>query len=283
MDSCRQFLRTTTLVSLFVAGVSVSDLPAAEPFKLKAGLTGAAYDAEAKTLLTDGYQPVSVSGYEVQGDSHYAVVWEKRPLIPWAERHNLSAEDFQDNFDVLLGQGFRPVSLSVYNVGEGVRYAGIWERRAGQVRYMGVGMAAADFQNTAAAYIKEGYRPLTISGFKIGGQPRFSAIWEKAEGPAFETQLDLTADGLKETEKRMGEKGYAPTSVSGYDRDGTAHFTAVWEKRRGRAFEVRPDITPDELQKLPQTMTDQGFRIVGLAAYTVAGKPRFAAVWEKSS
>jgi hypothetical protein len=224
-----------------------------------------------------------VSAYDVAGEPHYAVVWQKRPAVAWAERHDLSAEDFQDNFDVLLGQGYRPISLSVSNTRGAVRYNAIWERSEGQVRYTGFGQSEDDHLKTVAVYQRDGYRPIAVSGFTINGEPRFAAIWEKAEGPAFEMQLDLTPDTLNAAEQKLVPQGYRPVHVTGYEVAGKPHFTAIWEQRQGGQFDLRSDVKPEELQALPARMAQGGFFPSSFTAYTIAGQPRFVVLWEKPS
>lgn len=250
--------------------------------RLKVNLSGDEFAAETQALAPRGYQPVSVSGYDVNGETNYAVVWEKRAPLPWAEHHNLRAEEFQDNFDALLGQGFRPISLSVSNVGKDVRYSGVWERRAGQVRFNSVGQSAADFQKLNEAYAEQGFRPQHVSGFTVEGEPRFSAIWEKSEDNVpSETRLNLTAENYQTTHKTFASRGYRPVSLGGYDVGGAVRYATVWEKRTGGAFEAQPTLSTDELNRVSQRMAPLGYAPVSLTGYTVAGQTHFAAIWER--
>src|SRR5579871_1245772 len=100
-----------SLLSLHLYGAG---LLAAESASRRAGvhLTEDEFLSACNAMTKQGFQPVSISAYETgnerRSDSRYAVIWEKKTGTPWQERHNLDADRFQEEFDSLKRQGFRP-------------------------------------------------------------------------------------------------------------------------------------------------------------------------------
>jgi hypothetical protein len=79
------------------------------PWQARHGLDADAHQAEFDSLSVQGYRPLRVSGYSVNGVDYYASIWEQSPGPAWAARHRLDAAAYQAEFDFWLGQGYRPV------------------------------------------------------------------------------------------------------------------------------------------------------------------------------
>ena len=55
----------------------------------------------------------------------------EKTQAPWVARHGMTSAQYQQTFNELVGQGFRLVQVSGYEVGGTDRYAAIFEKRAG--------------------------------------------------------------------------------------------------------------------------------------------------------
>ena len=99
-------------------------------WRARHGLTSAQYQQTFDQLRSQGFRLVQVSGYEVSGQARFAAIWEKSSGPERQARHGLTSAQYQQTFDQLLGQGFRPVQVSGYSVQGRARFAAIWERMA---------------------------------------------------------------------------------------------------------------------------------------------------------
>ena len=55
-----------------------------------------------------GFCLVDVSGYSVGGQDRYAAIWEKKSCPQFVARHGMTSQQYQQQFDQLVGQqGFR--------------------------------------------------------------------------------------------------------------------------------------------------------------------------------
>lgn len=61
--------------------------------------------------------------------SRYAAFWEKAGRPAWQARHGLTSAQYQQEFDKLASQGYRPVEVSGYSIGQQDMYAAIWEQQ----------------------------------------------------------------------------------------------------------------------------------------------------------
>lgn len=90
------------------------------------GLTSAQYQAAFDSLVASGYHVSLVSGYPTNDGTRYVAIFEQGAVLPWQARHGLSAAKYQQTFDDLRYQGYRPVVVSGYGSTGAAKLAAIW-------------------------------------------------------------------------------------------------------------------------------------------------------------
>ncbi len=128
------------------------------------------------------------------GQDRYAAIWVKSGSGAWEARHGLTSAQYQATFDKLVGEGYRLVDVSGYDVNGQGRYAAIWVKSGGPAWQARHGLTSAQYQATFDKLVGEGYRLVHVSGYAVNGQDRYAAIWEKSEWPslASATWIDLS-------------------------------------------------------------------------------------------
>src|SRR5215831_649745 len=152
------------------------------PWQARHGLNSAQYQQAFDQLLGQGYRLTHVSGYSINGEDHYAAIWEQRSGSPWQARHGLKSAQYQQAFDQLLNEGYRLVHVSGYNINGEDRYAAIWEQRDGPAWQARHGLNSAQYQQAFDQLFGDGYRLVRVSGYSINGEERYAAIWEQRDG-----------------------------------------------------------------------------------------------------
>ena len=113
--------------------------------------------------------------------------------------------------------------------------------------------------------------------------PVVAALFFYAASPAqlWEARHNLTADDFQTTFDDMTRSGFMPAEVN-FVAAGTDHrYTAVWVQNASASWEARSNLTGTELQGYFDQLTPKGYMPTEIAAFTVDGEPRFAAVWEQ--
>lgn len=95
------------------------------------GLTSDQYQAAFNKWTSQGYRLKKVSGYSLNGQARFAAIFEKSGSGVWAARHNMTAQQYQDEFDRFYYMGYRPVWVNGYTVNNKDYYAAIWESKNG--------------------------------------------------------------------------------------------------------------------------------------------------------
>lgn len=193
-------------------------------------LTPAEFQAKFNELLSQGYRLDSLSGYTVGGQERFVAIWSKSPGPEWAARNSLTSAQYQAAVEEFQKKGFRVQHVNGYTVGSQERYAAIWIKSDGvdwQARH---GLTAAQFQQTFNDLTGKGFRIESISGYSVGGQERFAAVWTKSPGPEWQARSSLTSAQYQSAFSDFQSKGFRPLHVSGYSVNNQERFAAIWVK-----------------------------------------------------
>ena len=269
----------THLRGAALAGLVLSSFAAAsahaQAWAARHGMTGAQYQAAFNQFTGQGYRLTDVSGYNVNGTDSYAAIWVRRNGPAWAARHGMSAGNYQANFNTFTGQGYAPALVSAY----AGKFAAIWQKSRGAfvARH---GMTAAQYQAEFNTYTGQGYRLTDVTGYAVGGQVRYAAIWRKQSGPAWVARHGMTAAQYQAAFNQFTSQGYKPAHVDAFSVNGTPYFAAIWEKAGG-AYVARHGMTGAQYQAEFDARLAQGYRLVDIDGYTQGGSARYAAIWYK--
>jgi|GEM_PF-5933054 len=145
------------------------------------------------------------------------------------------------------------------------------------------GLTAADYQQALATMAAQGFRLSHVNSYAVAAQPRYAAIWESCESPAWETRYGLTDTGLQAALDELGARGYRLVEISGSDLDGANAFAAIWENASMSTWETRYGLSDAEFQQALERFSAQGFRLAHVSSYALADEARHAGIWEKCS
>jgi energy-coupling factor transporter ATP-binding protein EcfA2 len=245
-------------------------------------MTAAEYQRVCDDLKGQGYRLTGVSGYDVGGQARYAAIWEKRNGPPWEARSGLTSAQYQQTSDDLTKRGYRPAQVTAYGIGGQAFFAGIWEQRSGPDWQARHDMTASEYQGVSDDLKGQGYRLTDVSGYNVGGQVRYAAIWEKSNWPPCEARYGLTLAQYQQTFDDLTKRGYRLVHVSAYGIDGQAFYACIWEQRSGPNWLAITAVTAAEYERVSDDMKDQGFQLTEVSGYEVGGHDYYAAIWEKS-
>lgn len=132
------------------------------------GITADEYQQIFDELVAQGYRLIYLSAFGIGDGDRYCAIWEQSEGPAWEARRGLRADEFQHTFDELLGEGYRLVHVWGYAVGSEDRYAAIWEQSAGPAWVARHRLTASAYQRTFNQLLDQGYRPVVVSGFRVG-------------------------------------------------------------------------------------------------------------------
>jgi hypothetical protein len=230
-------------------------------FVARHGLNSQGYQQEFDKWTGQGFCLSLVSGYAVANQARYAAIWEKKNCPAYVARHGLTSQNYQSEFDTLVGQqGYRLKLVSGYNVGGQDRYAAIWEKSQGAAFVARHGLTAQAYQQEFDKWTGQGYCLALVSGYSAGGQDRYAAIWEKKSCPAYVARHGLSSQAYQQEFDKWTGQGFRLHVVSGHQIGGTASYAALWDKLPGPAYVARHGLPPDTYQQEFDKWVNQGYR-----------------------
>ncbi|HEV7805088.1 MAG TPA: serine hydrolase [Solirubrobacteraceae bacterium] len=205
------------------------------------GLTAAQYQAEVDLRVKEGYRLRQVSGYTIGGSARYAAIFDKSAGPAWSARHGLTSAQYQAEVDLRVKEGYRLVQVSGYAENGSARYAAIFEKSSGPAWVARHGLTSAEYQSEVTSLYYQGYRPVWVSGYVVGGSTRYAAIWHgegisPASIKAIDTKIGeyLTTDdvpgvsiAISKQERLVFAKGYGVTNTSTGEKVDPSHLFRV--------------------------------------------------------
>ncbi|HKO07729.1 MAG TPA: hypothetical protein VJ487_08430 [Alphaproteobacteria bacterium] len=234
-------------------------------------------------MMAQGYRLVHVAGYGVNGVAYYAAIWEKRAGPPWQARHGLTGGQYQQTFNQLSQQGYRIRRVSGYFVAGAPYYAAIWEQRSGPPLQARHGLSGAGYQQFFDRMLAQGYRLDWVSGYQLGDDAHYAAIWEQRSGAPFQARHGMTAPDYQQTFNQMSAQQYRLRHVCGYSVLGLPYFAAIWEQRAGPPWEAHHNMTGAQYQQtFDRLVSGKGYRLTDVSGYDAGGQAVYAAIWEQA-
>ena len=246
--------------------------PAGPAFVARHGLTPQQYQQQFDQLVgQQGYCLVDVSGYEDGGQLRYAAIWRKTSCAQFVARHGLTSQEYQQQFDQLVGhQGYRLKLVDGYTVSGQDRYAAIWEKSDGPPFVARHGLTSQQYQQQFDDLVeRQGYCLAHVSGYAVGNEDRYAAIWEKKSCAPFAAIHGLSAQQYQQRfDDLVGRQGYRLIRISGHRINGQDSYAAIFEKSPGPAFVARHGLSADEYQKqFDQLVGREGYGLEWISGY----------------
>lgn len=97
--------------------------------------------------------------------------------------HDRTGSNHQQQWDSLKDQGYRLLSLSIYDDPSDPRYAAVWVHRSGPAFAGAHGITSGQFQTLFDDLTPNGYVPIIISACGSGSSARFACYFERRNVP----------------------------------------------------------------------------------------------------
>jgi hypothetical protein len=254
------------------------------PWQARHGLTSDQYQTAFDDLTRQGYRLNYVSGYTINNVPSFAAIWEKKSSPAWVANHGMTAAQYQTNFNTYTSQGYRLVLVNGYTVNGVDNYVAIWDKSPSGAWVARHGMTATDYQTNFNTFVQQGYRLKHVSGYAVGNDARYAAIWEKTtDGIAWIAHHGMTSADYQTQFDNQARAGYRLILVSGYQVANVDYYAAIWELRTGPPLYARHGLTSDQYQREFDNNYYQGYMLKVVSGYDQGQSDRYAAIWENGA
>lgn len=143
-------------------------------------------------------------------------------------------------------------------------------------------LTSAQYQAFATESTNKGMRPVSVSGYTVGGSERYAAVYEKKGGPAWVTKHGLSSADYQAQIDALAKDGYKIAFISGYEVNGQVKYAGIWEKRNV-GYIARHGQNAAQMQDEFDKNTKNGYRLVFITSYEAGNKAYYASIYEKGA
>jgi hypothetical protein len=200
----------------------------------------------------------------------------------WESRHAMSSDQYQAFATDCAKKGMRPISVSGYTDGGAERYAAVYEKKTGPLFITKHGMSSAQYQDQINTLGQQGYIISFISSYEVGGQVKYTGIWEKKNINYIARHGQNFAQAQAEFDANT-KNGYRLIFLTSYESGNQPYYASIYQKGAGPAYYAHLAMDADVYQQKFDEYGKQGFRVRCISGYHAGGKDYYSAIWEKSS
>jgi hypothetical protein len=248
------------------------------------------------THALPAYAKVSVSGQlrtaqlvqhlvihqdQTAGRAYHAALAVLSPDTAWQAPGLQSERDYQLSLATYARRGYGLRRVDAFQTKRGLRYAAIWQWGAAAPARIQHDMTAAGFKAATEFHAAENLVLAHVGAHTTPAGARFTALWDKAFGPAQKVFAGLTAAHYKQTVAALAADGFRPQQIAGYAVDGGVRFAAVFTNRAS-AFEAHHAIPAMQFHARSAALLAQGYALRDASGFIAGGRPFIAAVWEQA-
>lgn len=245
------------------------------------GIPARDYQCVFEQAAMAGYALDWIDGFSVGGDVRYNAIFHPAGNVPWQAVHGLNAAQYQQRFDAITGQGFRPTQVESYSSDGEVRYAAIFRKDGGPETRAYHGLTAQQHQQRFDDWSAAGFRARNIAVTAVDGQPRYTALYEKSDGGGWIAKSRLTPDEYQQAFADNTAQGRKPVYLNAYGLGGKIYFSAIFAAKPAGALSARHGLSSQQYQSEWENATGNGYLTRVVTGYAVGDSARYAAVWRK--
>jgi hypothetical protein len=147
--------------------------------RVRHDMTPAAFRNNVDRFATEGYVLSHVDASATGSGPRFAAIWDRSSGPAPRVVADLTAAQFRAQCAALKTEGLRPLQVAGYTSAGEARFAAVFARDTGQHRQIELAVPAVDFHAHSMIMIAQGHRLRDASGYVVGKQPFYTAVWER--------------------------------------------------------------------------------------------------------
>jgi hypothetical protein len=196
----------------------------------------------------------------------------------------MTSYEYQEQFNNLVNNGFRPTLVNGYTVAGQAQYAAIWDKSAGTAWVARHGLTSSEYETAFYTYRSQGYRLRHVSGYAEGNEARYAALWDKSRTDIpWVTHYGITSSTYESLFGEYVGQGFRLVHVSGYVINNVDYYAVIWDKSPSGPWVARHKLTSTDYENESNKWMGLGYRLALVSAYTwnSTDQDMYAALWIK--
>lgn len=242
------------------------------------GVRSTCYQEEFNDIALAGYRQVWRQQVQDGSISRVASIWRPKAGLAWVARHGQTAAQHQATFDTWTAAGYRMTHVDSYLDGGAVRYSSVFTKTSGPAWTAYHGVSGATHQSKFNTLTSQGYRPRQISVVYVGGERRYTAMYEKVSVGSMVSLQNIAESSYQTVFNQQVAAGRRPVYLDTYLVGTEVRFSAIFTSAAPSTV-ARHGLTAAQYQTEFATQTAAGRLLVAVTAYRSGGTLKYAALW----
>lgn len=147
------------------------------------------------------------------------------------------------------------------------------------------GYSSSEFAQYFQQKQAQGYRVIDIEVDQIGGQTRYSAVWQyNSDKRGWASYRNMTSEQFGQRWQDFRNKGYRLIDQESYTIGSKRYYAGVWvQNKENTPWVSYRNVDSAEFSQRFKTYQQQGYRMVDVEAYASGNKTLYAAIWVKNN
>jgi CubicO group peptidase (beta-lactamase class C family) len=206
--------------------------------------------------------------------------------IDWLSFRDLTGESFGEKFQQYKNAGYIMIDMDGYEASGGIRYSMVWEKNKTNRGWAEYRDMTDDGYHTKWTEMKnQGYRPVDIESYRMGGGQRFAGIWIKnTESYNWASKRGMTKAEFESYKTEQKNAGLKMIDLEMYETSSGIRYASIWVKNYDNTdWKQEHALDRDGYQERINTLSSQGYLITNFDSYKDGGTQRYAFICEKKS
>lgn len=242
------------------------------------GVNLTCWQEEFNDIALAGYRMVWRQQVQDGSISRVASVWRPKAGLPWVARNGQTASQYQASFDAYKAAGYRLTHVDSHLDGGVAKYSSVFTKTTGPAWAAYHGVTAATHQSKFNTFVANGYRPRQISVVFVGGERRYTAMYEKVSVGGFVSLTNIAESSYQTVYNQQVAAGRRPVYLDTYLVGSEVKFSAIFTSA-APATVARHGLTSAQYQAEFTTQSSAGRLLLAVTAYKSGGVLKYAALW----
>ncbi|KRB73912.1 hypothetical protein ASE01_18070 [Nocardioides sp. Root190] len=242
------------------------------------GVKSTCWQEEFNDTALAGYRLVWRQQVQDGSLSRVASIWRPAAGLPWVARNGQSSAQHQATFDTYRAAGYRLTHVDSYLEGGVAKYSSVFTKTSGPAWTAYHGVTATNHQSKFTSLTRAGYVPRQISVVYVGGERRYTALYEKASVGAMVSLQNIAETSYQTVYNQQVAAGRRPVHLDTYLVGANVKFSAIFTSA-APATVARHGLTAAQYQAEFTTQSAAGRLLVSVTAYRSGSVLKYAALW----
>jgi CubicO group peptidase (beta-lactamase class C family) len=288
----RQLFTSFSLIALtgiFFQGNSIAgivDLGLETDWRSQRDLTSQEFSRAFVRLSRQGFMMTDIDAYPDGNRVAYSAIWQRNSDgRNWKEHRGMTSSRYNERWREYQTQGYRPLDVEAYRVGNNVRWAGIWIENRENIPWRSYrNLTSRKYGELFREKSRQDFRLIDMEAYWTPQGIRYAAIWYKnVDNIPWAQVRNMTRQRYQAEVDRRAQRGQVVIDYESYETPSGQRYAAIFARVPGHGWNVRTNLSETQFANIWRQNRDRGMRLVDFERYNTDHGVRYAGVWAENN